>query len=244
LTAMAEPSADAMYRACADVLTSAAQIGGGWRAPTATALRNDMVALLREFVSRSREAGIADDEIAEARYALVAFIDDRVLKESSWGGREEWMSNPLQLQLFREYAAGENFFRRMKALAQRGRPYLALEAYYLCLALGFVGAAGAGAAGTTPRAYADSVRGHLLLEGSASRIAPNAIPVERHRPQRRPFPVALSTAVACVFVCLLGLVGLQLSLGTVIERAVRELANSASAASARQNSSTPPSPGR
>jgi type VI secretion system protein ImpK len=234
---MAEPSADAMYRACADVLTAAAQIGGGWRAPPATTLRSEMVALLRDFVSRSREAGIPDDEIAEARYALVAFIDDRVLKESSWVGRDEWMSNPLQLQLFREYAAGENFFRRMKALAQRGRPYLALEAYYLCLALGFVGAVGTGAAATAPRAYADSARAQLLREGGASQIAPNAIPVERHRPQRRRFPVAVSAAVACAVVCALGLIGLRLSLGTVIERAAHELV------SAKSNS-TSPSPGR
>jgi type VI secretion system protein ImpK len=221
---MGEPSADAMYQACADVLAAAAQIGNGWGAPPATVLRNDMVALLRQFVARCREVGIPDAETAEARYALVAFIDDRVLKESAWVGRAEWMNNPLQLQFFREYAAGENFFGRMRALAQRGPPFWALESYYLCISLGFVGAApGAAGAATVPRSYADSVRGLLVREGSAGRIAPNAIPVERHRARRRPFPVALSAAVACAIVCLLGLVGLQLSLGSVIERAARDL---------------------
>jgi type VI secretion system protein ImpK len=218
---MPEPSSDAMYRASADVLAAAARIGNGWGAPPAATLRNDMIELLKQFVVRCREAGVPDAETAEARYALVAFIDDRVLKESAWAGRAEWMNNPLQLQFFREYAAGENFFGRMRALAQRGGPYLALEAYYLCIALGFVGAAPGGAG--APRAYGQSARSLLLLDGSPDRIAPNAIPVERHRAQRRPFPIAISAAVACAIVCILGLVGLQLSLGTVIERAAREL---------------------
>ncbi len=219
---MPEPSSDAMYQASADVLAAAARIGNGWGAPPAATLRNDMIGLLKQFVVRCREAGVPDAETAEARYALVAFIDDRVLKESAWAGRAEWMNNPLQLQFFREYAAGENFFGRMRALAQRGGPYFALEAYYLCIALGFVGAAPGGAG--APRAYGQSARSLLLLDGSPDRIAPNAIPVERHRAQRRPFPIAISAAVACAVVCVLGLVGLQLSLGTVIERAARELA--------------------
>jgi len=225
---MGEPTADAMYRACADVLTAAAQIGNGWGAPPAATLRNDMVAHLRQFVTRCREAGIPDAETAEARYAIVAFIDDRVLKESAWAGRAEWMSNPLQLQFFREYAAGENFFGRMRALAQRGAPFWALEAYYLCISLGFVGAVpGSGGAAASPRAFADSARAQLLHDGGADRIAPNAIPIERHRPRRRPFPIAVTAAVACAVVWLLGLVGLQLSLGSVIDRAARDLATGA-----------------
>jgi type VI secretion system protein ImpK len=226
---MAEPSLDAMYRACADVLSAASQIGNGWTAPPAPVLREDLVGRLKQFVALCREAGIPDGETAEARYALVAFIDDRVLKESAWAGRAEWMNNPLQLQFFREYAAGENFFGRMRALAQRGGPYWALEAYYLCIALGFVGAAPGGGGSATPRAYGQSVRSLLLLDGSPDRIAPNAIPAERHRAQRRPFPIGVSAGIACALICILGLVGLQLSLGTVIERAVHDLAGAGAA---------------
>jgi type VI secretion system protein ImpK len=223
---MAEPSADAMYRACVDALAAAAQVGNGWGAPPAPTLREEMIAHLRQFVTRCREAGIPDGETAEARYAIVAFIDDRVLKESAWAGRAEWMNNPLQLQFFREYTAGENFLGRMRALAQRGGPPWALEAYYLCVALGFVGAvSGSGGAPPAARAYAEAVRAQLMSLGSAGRIAPNAIPADRHRPRRRPFPVAVSAALACALVCLLGLVGLQLSLGTVIDRSVRDLAS-------------------
>jgi type VI protein secretion system component VasF len=134
------------------------------------------------------------------------------------------MNNLLQLQFFREYAAGENFLGRMRALAQRGGPPWALEAYYLCVALGFVGAvSGTGGAAPSARAYAEAVRAQLM-SGNAGRIAPNAIPAERHRPRRGPFPVAVSAALACALVCALGLVGLQLSLGTVIDRSMRDLA--------------------
>ena len=133
---MSEPSADAMYRASVEALAAAAQIGDGPIPPSADALRQSMMALLADFVARCRNARIPDDEIAEARYAIVAFIDDRVLR-SNWAGRTEWMSNPLQLQFFREYTAGENF-ARMRALGQRGAPFWALEVYYTCIALGFV----------------------------------------------------------------------------------------------------------
>jgi type VI secretion system protein ImpK len=229
---MVEPSADAMYRACVDVLAAAAQIGNGWGAPPAPKLREEMIAHLRQFVSRCRDAGIPDGETAEARYAIVAFIDDRVLKESTWGGRAEWMNNPLQLQFFREYTAGENFLGRMRALAQRGGPSWALEAYYLCVGLGFVGAVpGAGGATHAPQAYAESVRAQLMSMSVPGRIAPHAIPAERHRPRRGPFPIAVSAALACAFVCLLGLVGLQLSLGTVIQRSARDLATARGPAS-------------
>ena len=68
----------------------------------------------------------------------MAFIDERILK-SNWLGRAEWMKNPLQLELFGEYTAGENFFTRMRALLNRREWSASLEVYYLCLGLGFHG---------------------------------------------------------------------------------------------------------
>ena len=84
------------------------------------------------------------------------------------------------------------------------------------------GRSGSTGATFAPRGYVESARAQLLA-GGAGRIAPNAIPVERHRPRRRPFPVAISVALACAVVCLLGLVGLEVSLGSVIDRAARDL---------------------
>lgn len=214
---MSETGADVVFGASADLLAAALQIGQ-LQTASPESVRADMVGRLRQFVSRCRDAGIADVEIAEARYALVAFIDDRVLK-SSWAGREAWMSNPLQLQFFREYTAGENFFGRMRALLHRGEPLFALEVYYLCIALGFAGAMQAASASQGPRSYVAAARTKLLQGVSADRVAPNAIPTQVHRHRPRALPSALIAVVACLFVCGASLAGIHVALTYAIERA-------------------------
>jgi len=54
---------------------------------SASVVRQQMITVLRQFVTRCRDAGIADAETAEARYALVAFIDDRVLHRTGPAAR-------------------------------------------------------------------------------------------------------------------------------------------------------------
>ncbi|HXX67374.1 MAG TPA: DotU family type IV/VI secretion system protein [Polyangiaceae bacterium] len=219
---MSETAADVVFAASAEVLAAAAQIG---QLPGASpeSVRADMIGRLRQFVSRCRDAGIDDAEIAEARYALVAFIDDRVLK-SGWSGREAWMSNPLQLQFFREYTAGENFFGRMRALLHRGEPFFALEVYYLCIALGFAGAMQAGGASQGARSYVEAARTRLLRGVSADRVAPNAIPTQIHRAGRPGLPSAAIAIAACVLVCGASLAGLHAALSSAIQRATPDVA--------------------
>lgn len=78
-------------------------------------------------------------EFKDAKYALAAFIDEVVLT-STWPGRTEWMSRPLQLEFFGEHTAGEGFFTRLANLRQGGESNLhLLELYYYCLQLGFEG---------------------------------------------------------------------------------------------------------
>jgi type VI secretion system protein ImpK len=214
---MGAPAFDAMYLASVDALMTAAEVGDGRGLPGSEAVRQQMVGLLKQLVARSREAGIPDAETAEARYAIVAFIDDRILK-SNWPGRAEWQSNPLQLQFFREFTAGENFFARMTALMKRGDPAYALEVYYLCLALGFGGASTRGGQNSS-QAYLDSARPRVLAGRAPDRIAPNAIPPERHRAHPRPFPIIGATVLVCALMGVLGLMGLQIGLGRVIDRA-------------------------
>jgi type VI secretion system protein ImpK len=229
---MSEEGSDVIYGASAEVLASAAQIGQVPNAPP-DVVRNEMVGKLRQFVSRCREAGIADTEIAEARYALVAFIDDRVLK-SGWTGRQSWMNNPLQLQFFREYTAGENFFGRMRALIHRREPVLALEVYYLCIALGFAGAMQAGGASPGAQAYIEPARSLLLRGVSADRVAPNAVPNQIYRARRRAFPVVVLAVVGCALVCVFALAGLHLALDSTIRRAKADLTAVTAAPAARR----------
>jgi type IV/VI secretion system ImpK/VasF family protein len=127
-----------MYRACAEVLATAAQLPVSAQLPGPTELRQQLTAALDKMVSRGRRAAIPDADLAEARYALVALLDEQVLK-ANWTGRTEWMNRPLQFDLYRDNNAGEDFFVRLSALLRNGGRPFAVQVYYLCLALGFQG---------------------------------------------------------------------------------------------------------
>lgn len=104
--------------------------------PSVPALRSHLVGLLDEF-DRSPAAGQAPpDEVQEARFALVAWADETILL-SDWSGRDEWLREPLQLQIFRTNRAGDEFYDHLAAL--RPEQNLAREVYFLCLCLGFEG---------------------------------------------------------------------------------------------------------
>jgi type IV/VI secretion system ImpK/VasF family protein len=126
-----------MYRACADVLALAAQLPAA-QLPGPAELRQQLTAALDKMVSRGRRAALPDADLAEARYALVGLLDEQVLR-ATWSGRAEWMSHPLQLELYRDNNAGEDFFVRLSALLRSGDRPLVVQVYYLCLALGFQG---------------------------------------------------------------------------------------------------------
>jgi type VI secretion system protein ImpK len=212
-----------MYRASAEVLLAAARLGEARSLPSAEVLRQDMLGVLRDLVTRCRAAGIPDAETAEARYAIVAFIDERVL-HSNWPGRTEWMSNPLQLQLYREYAAGENFFARMRVLLHRGTPSPALEVYYLCLALGFTGAMPGAGGVQAGRSYLDAAREPLVRSGQGVPISPHGIPPDRYPSRPRGHALAIPLVLACAAVAILGLLGLWWALEKNLDRVRHDMA--------------------
>lgn len=208
-----------LYWASAEVMMLASSLSSSPNLPTAGELRQRVIAALDKMVADARTANVADADIAEARYAFVAFIDEQILK-TSWVGRDDWMSNPLQLLLYREYTAGENFFVRMRALLQQQNRTLALQAYYLCLAAGFRGAFGQagneqGALGFLEAAKAQLVR----VLPSANQPSPNAKPRDRAsavRRSRTPFIVLLA---ALLVMTIGGLVGLKLVLQSDLAQA-------------------------
>jgi len=112
---------------------AAGEIGRGL---SATALSEQLQSLLERF-SRSPEAReVPPDELAQARFALVAWLDEVILR-SSWPGRDEWAGQPLQLRLFRTNRAGNEFFAHLAAL--RPEWLGAREIFLLVLSLGFEG---------------------------------------------------------------------------------------------------------
>jgi type VI secretion system protein ImpK len=212
-----------MYRASAEILLAAAKLGEQGTASGTEQLRQQMLGMLRELVAGCRAGGIPDAETAEARYAIVAFIDDRVL-HSNWAGRGEWMKNPLQLQLYREYAAGENFFARMRALLHRNAPSPALEVYYLCLALGFVGALPAAGGAQTGRSYLEAAREQLTRAGRGAPIAPNGVPVDRQGTRSRTHALGIPLVLACLVVAVAGVLSLDWALDKTVERVRHDVA--------------------
>ena len=107
-------------------------------------LYQGVTTLFKEFDQKAKALKLDPDDITDSKYALAAFVDEAILR-SQWPGREQWADNPLQLQMFETYLAGEGFFEKLEALRTRGEPAAdVLEIYYLCLVLGFEGKYGIG----------------------------------------------------------------------------------------------------
>ena len=96
--------------------------------------------LFRSLETRAKESDVPDALTQQAKYALVAFLDETILT-SNWALKDVWAGNPLQLQFFNEFNAGEEFYGKLDLLRNTEDPGKqdCLEVYYLCLALGFKG---------------------------------------------------------------------------------------------------------
>jgi type VI secretion system protein ImpK len=100
--------------------------------------------LFAEFEDRCKRQVLDPDDVSAAKYALAAFMDETVLN-SRWPYKDRWADNPLQLDYFGTYLAGEIFFDKLEEVRARAdaKPDL-LQIYYLCLLLGFKGKYGVG----------------------------------------------------------------------------------------------------
>ena len=102
-------------------------------------LHSGVLALFEAFDAQAKALRLDAEDVADCRYALAAFVDETVLR-SRWAGNEQWADNPLQLQFFETYLAGEGFFEKLEHIRSRGESGAeVLEVYYLCLILGFEG---------------------------------------------------------------------------------------------------------
>ncbi len=91
------------------------------------------------FEKNCKAINISADSISEAKYALVALIDETVLCVPGIC-RDYWFTRPLQLDLFGDNIAGEEFFNKLQKLGlEMEKKKDVLEIYYICLSLGFEG---------------------------------------------------------------------------------------------------------
>lgn len=107
--------------------------------PDIAGLRRQALEQVRDFEERARAAGLANETVLAARYALCAAFDEAVLS-TPWGGQSEWGGQTLLVTLHRETWGGEKFFDMLERIsADPARHIDLIELQYVCLALGFAG---------------------------------------------------------------------------------------------------------
>ncbi|MGQ9575793.1 MAG: DotU family type IV/VI secretion system protein [Thermoguttaceae bacterium] len=73
-----------------------------------------------------------------AKYAVVSWIDEMLIIEVPWQGSEWWKNNALEWEYFKTQDRSEQFY--LKAREASGlRKKDALEAFYICVVMGFRG---------------------------------------------------------------------------------------------------------
>ena len=100
------------------------------------ALRQQLLTTLQSFATHPATRQLGAEEIEDARFALVAWADETLLR-SHWPGREQWAQSLLQLELFQTNRGGNEFYEHLARL--RPDQSVVREIHLLCLAFGFEG---------------------------------------------------------------------------------------------------------
>ena len=94
--------------------------------------------LLHESKALAEEHGISEDVFMDARFPVVAYVDELLLC-LDWPGKTDWQVHPLQRKYFGTTNAGSEFYDRLNELKKFGPDRDVREVYALCLGLGFRG---------------------------------------------------------------------------------------------------------
>lgn len=103
--------------------------------PDYATVRADFLSLLSD--TRRRVAEERLDPHEHAQYAAVGLVDETIMT-SDWPGAEQWRREPLQVQYFGKFLAGEQFFQRLDEL-QSGSDTDLLDIFFTCMCAGFRG---------------------------------------------------------------------------------------------------------
>ncbi len=103
--------------------------------PSYQPFRSEMSEILDEFQGRARRRDLDAD--GHAHFALVALADETAMAVE-WEGERRWEENPLQVELFGKFDAGDRFFTRLRDALEDDEPDV-LEVFFNVLCVGFQG---------------------------------------------------------------------------------------------------------
>jgi type VI secretion system protein ImpK len=100
-------------------------------------VRRDITTLLEQQKAAAKRQGMLEQDFQDACFAVIAWVDETILKLSTWQHHSTWNAFPLQQEYYQIRTAGEDLFERLERL--RPDQQEVREVYYLCLGLGFNG---------------------------------------------------------------------------------------------------------
>jgi type VI secretion system protein ImpK len=128
-----------LVQAASPLLLLTGQMRGAISPMDVTGIRRHVLEEIRRFEENARSAGVQNEIILAARYALCAGMDEAVLS-TPWGSQSEWATHTLLVTLHRETWGGEKFFEMLDRISADPSRYIDLmELQYLCIAFGFGG---------------------------------------------------------------------------------------------------------
>ena len=128
-----------LVQAASPLLLVAGQVRGSVSPMDVAGLRRYTVDEMKVFEERARAAGVKNEVVLAARYALCAGLDEAVLS-TPWGAQSEWAQHPMLVAFHREAWGGEKFFEMLDRISVDPAKHIDLmELQYLVLALGFTG---------------------------------------------------------------------------------------------------------
>jgi type VI secretion system protein ImpK len=172
----------------------------------ANTFQKRMESLLDEIEREAIKVGYRNQDIQDAHYAIIAFLDETV-QRSSDANRNQW--TPLQAKRYAQAVAGEGVYERLKTIrTRRDSRELAdlLEVYDLCFLLGYQGRYAVGGRSELDRLIEDlreqieRIRGYqaaLSPEGTLPAMPQTAAPSDASDGRWRIAAIACA-AFACI----------------------------------------------
>ncbi|MET7012573.1 DotU family type VI secretion system protein [Uliginosibacterium flavum] len=126
-----------LVAAAAPLLNLAPQLRAAHH-PDPAGLRETLARAIQTFEQRAREAGMLNEHVIGARYALCSFLDETAAN-TPWG-EKIWAQRSLLVQFHNEAWGGEKAFQLLGKLAEQPAQHRnLLELFYIILSLGFEG---------------------------------------------------------------------------------------------------------